>query len=808
MIPADPYLSVPTALGSAIEPDNVYAREVLPGSASPLGATWDGAGTNFAVYSSIATGVDLCLFDAEGNERRIALPERDQMIWHGYLPAVRPGQHYGYRVRGPYEPEHGLKSLECKLLLDPYAKEIRGTTNWDPACFAYRASDEVNEGASAESQIEADTDTDTDTEADAVSGADSQADDESAVSGPAPAGAINADDSAAFVPRSIVVDDAFPWDDDRPPRRPWSETVIYEAHVKGTTKRHPDVPAELQGTYAGLAHPAVVDHFRQLGVTAVELLPVHEFVHHGHLAEIGLRNYWGYDSIGFFAPHHEYASSQEPGGAVREFKKMVRDLHRTGLEVILDVVYNHTGEGNHQGPTLCFRGLDNPTYYRLGPDDKSMYFDYTGTGNTLNMRHPQVLQMVLDSLRYWVTEMHVDGFRFDLAVTLGRGVGEFDRWSAFFAAVQQDPVLRGVKLIAEPWDLGLGGYQVGAFPGLWSEWNGRYRDCVRGYWRGEEGKLGELASRLSGSADIFQHDGRPPRASVNFVSVHDGFTLADLVSFNDRHNEANGEDNNDGTSDNNSWNCGAEGPTDDREILTLRARQKRNMLATAILSQGVPLLLGGDEIGRSQNGNNNGYCQDNELSWFDWEHADRSMLEFTRRVLALRREHPVLRRTAWFADPAALPSDVAQQVMGEGPQPEHVREMAWFFPTGAEMTPENWADAHAKCIAWFLRSSDERHLLLLVNAHFEAVPFVLPDRNWGSRWQPILDTTTGDGAPRPGLGPIVKTPVAASAVVDGAKVRRTKPQPALTATPTPFEGGATLAIEPRSLLVLRHIPET
>ena len=761
------------------------APEVLPGRARPLGATWDGAGTNFAVFSSIATGVELCLFDDDGNEQRVPLPERDEMVWHGYVPDVGPGQRYGYRVDGRYDPAHGGKSRASKLLLDPYAKEIRGIVQWDPACFVERVHAAEEPTQEPEPELAA-TGSDVEIDADEL---------RSTHDGPDGPVDINDDDSAPFVPRSVVVDDAFDWQGDEPPRRPWSETVIYEAHVKGTTKRHPGVAEQLRGTYAGLAQPVVLDHLCALGATAVELLPVHEFVHHGHLDELDLRNYWGYDSIGFFAPHHEYAASTDAGGAVREFKEMVRELHRNGLEVILDVVYNHTGEGNHNGPTLCFRGLDNPAYYRPAPDDASKYFDYTGTGNTLNMRHPQVLQLVLDSLRYWVTEMHVDGFRFDLAVALGRGVGEFDRWSAFFATIQQDPVLHEVKLIAEPWDLGLGGYQVGAFPALWSEWNGRYRDCIRGYWRGDEGKLGELASRLSGSADVFQHDDRKPRASVNFVTVHDGFTLADLVSYNERHNEANGEDNNDGTSDNNSWNCGAEGPTEDPEIQALRARQARNMLATVMISQGVPLLLGGDEIGRTQQGNNNGYCQDNELTWLDWERVDAPLLEFAKRVIGIRRDHPSLRRTAWFADPAAVPADVAADLApGDDSVPEHLRELAWFFPTGAEMAIENWTDPHAKSIGWFVRAADDRHLLVFLNAHFEPVPFVLPDSTWGSRWEALLDTGSPDGLPAPGFG------------ARPAKARRGKAQPA--AVTGPLVGGATIDVAARTLLVLRHVPET
>jgi glycogen operon protein len=662
-------------------------RKPWPGRAYPLGASWTGRGTNFSLFSEVAERVELCLFDEQGQETRVELPEVYAFCWHGYLPGVGPGQRYGFRVHGPWAPEQGLRCDPSKLLLDPYAKAIEGQVQWHEAVFHHRLDD-------PESRNEL--------------------------------------DSAPYVPRSVVVDPRFDWQDDRPPRTPLHETVVYEVHLKGFTARHPDIPEALRGSYAGMAHPAAIGHLRSLGVTAVELLPVHQFIHAGHLQERGLRNYWGYDSIGFLAPHNEYSSGGQRGEQVREFKQMVQALHRAGIEVILDVVYNHTAEGNHLGPALAFKGIDNAAYYRLVADDPRYYFDYTGTGNSLNMRHPHVLQLLMDSLRYWVLEMHVDGFRFDLAATLARELHEVDRLSAFFDVIQQDPVISQVKLIAEPWDLGEGGYQVGNFPPLWLEWNGRYRDTTRDFWRGVDATLPEFAARLCGSADLYQQTGRRPFASVNFVTCHDGFTLHDLVSYDQRHNEANGEENRDGESHNRSWNCGAEGPTDDPAVNALRARQKRNFLATLLLSQGIPMLLGGDEIGRTQRGNNNGYCQDGELSWFDWENADRELLEYTRRLIALYKRHPVFRRRRWF--------------LGRPIRGTVVRDIAWFRPDGIEMGDQDWTTGFAKSLGVFLNGRaiptlDERgrrifddSFLLLFNAHHEALEFTLPGRRFGARW--------------------------------------------------------------------------
>ena len=578
-------------------------REVWPGRAYPLGATCDREGTNFSLFSEVAEGVDLCLFDDDGREERVPLLETDAYCWHGYLPGVGQGQRYAYRVDGPWQPEEGLRCNPNKLLLDPYALAVEGRVDWDEACFQYRFGDPLSR---------------------------------------------NDLDSASHLPRCVVVDGAFDWADDSPPDTPMHRTVIYEAHVKGLTMLHPDVPEGLRGTYAGVAHPAVISHLQSLGVTAVELLPVHQFVHDAFLVEKGLSNYWGYNSIGFFAPHNGYASAHAPGEQVREFKEMVRALHAAGLEVILDVVYNHTAEGNHLGPVLSFKGIDNPAYYRLVDDDRRFYYDTTGTGNSLNARHPHSLQLIMDSLRYWITEMHVDGFRFDLAATLARELHEVDRLSTFFDLIQQDPVVNQVKLIAEPWDLGEGGYQVGNFPPLWSEWNGKFRDTVRDFWRGGRGVVGELAQRFTGSSDLYRADTRRPSASVNFITAHDGFTLNDLVSYDHKRNRENQEGNRDGESHNRSWNCGVEGPTEDPAVLECRERQRRNLLATLLLSQGVPMLLAGDELGRTQRGNNNAYCQDNEISWLDWAGADRELLEFSRRLVRFRQRHPVLRRRRWF----------------------------------------------------------------------------------------------------------------------------------------------------------------
>ncbi|MBI3078630.1 MAG: glycogen debranching protein GlgX [Deltaproteobacteria bacterium] len=672
-----------------------------PGAPYPLGATWDGAGVNFALFSEHATAVELCLFDPADPRRetaRIRVQERTDQVWHVYLPEARPGLLYGYRVYGPYEPAAGHRFNPAKVLLDPYAKAIAGTVAWDDAMFGYRVGD--------------------------------------------PAEDLTPDDrdNAAHIPKCVVVDPAFTWGDDRPPRTPWHRTVIYEVHVKGFTTRHPDIPPPLRGTYAGLATPPAIEHLTRLGLTAVELLPVHHFVADKPLAERGLTNYWGYNTIGFFAPDVRYSSSGVRGEQVREFKSMVKALHRAGIEVILDVVYNHTAEGNHLGPTLCFRGIDNAAYYRLVPDNPRYYMDYTGCGNTLNMTHPRTLQLLMDSLRYWVLEMHVDGFRFDLAATLARELHDVDRLSAFFDVVHQDPVISQVKLIAEPWDVGEGGYQVGNFPPGWAEWNGRYRDTIRRYWKGDGGQVAELAYRLTGSSDLYEQEGRRPSASVNFVTAHDGFTLADLVSYNLKHNEANGEDNRDGTDDNLSWNCGVEGPTEDRVVLALRERQIRNFLATLLLSQGVPMLCGGDEVGRTQQGNNNAYCQDNEITWFRWplSRAARRQFEFTRRLIRLQLDHPVFHRRRFF--------------QGRRIQGSEVKDLSWFRPDGKEMTDEEWHNGFTRCLGLRLAGDaieevdaagepimDDTFLLLL-NAHHEAILFVLPAHRARVRWELVVDT--------------------------------------------------------------------
>ncbi|MBM7460554.1 glycogen debranching protein GlgX [Rhodococcus coprophilus] len=695
---------------------------VWPGSAYPLGATYDGAGTNFALFSEIAEKVELCLISREGTETRIPLEEVDGYVWHAYLPTVSPGQRYGYRVHGPYDPENGHRCDPSKLLLDPYGKAFDGDFDGDPSLFSYALP----------------------SSGDAESDATPADDDESATE------AAGSDfpqlDSLGHTMTTVVINPFFDWANDRHPRRPYNETVIYEAHVKGMTATHPDVPEYLRGTYAGLAHPAVIDHLHDLGVTAIELMPVHQFMHDQVLLDQGLRNYWGYNTFGFFAPHAEYSSSSKPSEAVAEFKAMVRAFHEAGIEVILDVVYNHTAEGNHLGPTISFRGIDNAAYYRLVDDDKTHYMDYTGTGNSLNARHPHTLQLIMDSLRYWVTEMHVDGFRFDLASTLARELHDVDRLSAFFDLVQQDPVVSQVKLIAEPWDIGEGGYQVGNFPSLWTEWNGKYRDTVRDYWRSEPSTLGEFASRLTGSSDLYEDTGRRPGASINFVTAHDGFTLADLVSYNDKHNEANGEDNRDGESHNRSWNCGVEGPTDDPEVLALRGRQQRNILATLVLSQGTPMLAHGDEMGRSQHGNNNVYCQDNDLSWMDWSLAETNadLVSFTRNVIALRTEHPVFRRRRFFEG----------RPIRSGAQS---RDIAWLTPSGDEMTPEDWDSGFGKSLAVFLNGEgipepDQRgqrvvddSFLLCFNAHHEPLDFVTPDGAHADEWSVAIDTEIPDG---------------------------------------------------------------
>jgi len=660
----------------------------------PLGAVYDGSGTNFALFSEVAEKVEVALIDDSGREERVVLDEVDGFIRHAYLPGVGPGQRYGFRVHGPYDPSRGQRCNPAKLLLDPYAKAVEGQADGHPSLLGYRPDDPERPGT--------------------------------------------ADDSR-HVMFSVVVDPAFDWEGDQPPKRPYHESVMYEAHVRGLTRCHPGVPEELRGTYAGLAHPAVVEHLTGLGVTAVELMPVHQFVQDGHLLDRGLSNYWGYNTIGFFAPHNAYSSAGGRGGQVAEFKAMVKALHAAGIEVILDVVYNHTAEGNHMGPTLSLRGIDNASYYRLVDDDPAHYFDTTGTGNSLLMRHPHVLQLIMDSLRYWVTEMHVDGFRFDLAATLARQFHEVDRLSAFFDLVQQDPVVSRVKLIAEPWDVGDGGYQVGNFPPLWSEWNGIYRDTVRDFWRGENSTLPALASRLTGSSDLYQDDSRRPRASVNFVTCHDGFTLRDLVSYNGKHNEANGEDNRDGEGHNRSWNCGAEGPTDDPGILTLRARQQRNLLTTLLLSQGVPMILHGDELGRTQDGNNNAYCQDNETSWIDWnlDTEQHELIDFTRRLITLRRAHAVFRRRRFFRGDTGATGTA---------------DAVWLRPDGHEMREENWHRDDAHALALFLNgdaiTEPDAHgrrivddsFLLLLNSHYEPVDFQLPEREYGDSWRIVVDT--------------------------------------------------------------------
>ncbi|MDP9023499.1 MAG: glycogen debranching protein GlgX [Actinomycetota bacterium] len=679
---------------------------VWTGKPYPLGATYDGVGTNFSLFSEIAERVQLCLFDDDGVETRVDLPEVFGFCWHGYLPDVGPGQRYGFRVFGPYAPDAGHRCNPNKLLLDPYGKAVDGQVTWNEAVFGYRFGRE---------------------------------------------NVRNDDDSAPFMPKSVIVNPFFDWGNDYHPQTPWHETVIYETHVKGLTRLHPDVPEDVRGTYAGLTSDAVIEHLKSLGVTAVELMPVHQFIHSDRLLTHGLRNYWGYDSIGYFAPHNEYAASAHVGGQVQEFKQLVKALHREGIEVILDVVYNHTAEGNHLGPTLSFRGIDNAAYYRLVDDDPRYYIDYTGTGNSMNMRHPHVLQLIMDSLRYWVLEMHVDGFRFDLAATLARELHDVDRLSAFFDLIQQDPVVSQVKLIAEPWDVGQGGYQVGNFPPGWSEWNGKYRDTVRDHWRGEEATLGEFANRFTGSSDLYESSTRRPFASINFVTAHDGFTLRDLVSYNHKHNEANQEGNRDGEDHNRSWNCGVEGPTDDPDVLACRAKQQRNFLVTLLLSQGVPMLLGGDEIGRTQYGNNNAYCQDNAISWYDWEDVDEQLLEFCRWLIGFRHEHPVFRRRRWFE--------------GRSIRGTQLSDIGWFRPDGTEMTDEDWQSGFAKSLGVFLNGAGipspgprgerivDDSFYIVFNGHNQQLDVVLPPECGGERWTVVLDTRQ----PVPEEGEEVKT---------------------------------------------------
>ena len=679
--------------------------QVWPGKPYPLGATWTGKGVNFALYSANATGVDLCLFEATDTDRedvRIRLRELTDHVWHVFLPDAGPGQLYGYRVYGAYDPAAGHRFNASKVVIDPYAKAIAGKVLWGPEMFGYPL------GNAAE-DLKRDY-----------------------------------QDNVASVPKCIVINPAFDWQNDQPPRTPLEETVVYEVHVRGFTKLWETIPKEVRGTYAGLGSPEAIKYLRALGTTAIELLPVHEHCDEGFLLDRGVTNYWGYNTVGFFAPESSYSSAGFLGDQVSEFKTMVRNLHRAGLEVILDVVYNHTAEGNHLGPTLAFKGIDNASYYRLVPDNPRYYMDYTGCGNTPNTQNPRVLQLIMDSLRYWVTEMHVDGFRFDLASALGREEHLVDANSGFFDILLQDPILSQVKLIAEPWDLGEGGYMVGKFPAPWSEWNGKYRDCIRRYWKGDDGVLAEFAYRLTGSPDLYQHQGKAPRASINFVTVHDGFTLNDLVSYNEKHNEANGEENRDGDSHNNSWNCGVEGPTDDVKVNALRERQKRNFLATLFLSQGVPLLNGGDEFSRTQRGNNNTYCQDNELSWFNWQWTpeQQQLLRFTTQLTQFRREHPVFRRPKYFT---------GRRIRGDD-----VKDLMWFAPNGAEMKAADWQNGFAKCIGVLFSgtTSDVRDargepvrddtFLLLFNAHYEPLTFIVPGRE-EIRWETVINTAAEIG---------------------------------------------------------------
>jgi isoamylase len=679
-------------------------RKILPGKPYPLGPTWDGEGVNFAIYSETAEKVELCLFDdrnSKSHRECIALGEVTGHVWHAYLPTVGPGQLYGYRIHGPYKPEEGLRSNPAKLLIDPYAKAICGSVNWKAPVFGYQPGSKA---------------------------ADLSRDDS---------------DDAWGKPKCIVIDPSFDWEGEHPPNIAWNDSIICEVHVKGFTARHSEVPREKRGTYAGFVSEPALEYIKSLGITAVELMPVHDFLDDKRLVDMGLRNYWGYNTTNFFSPTAVYSSSGDACGQVNEFKQMVKALHREGIEVLLDVVYNHTSEGNELGPTLSFRGIDNPTYYRLVEEDKRRYTDYTGTGNSLNVRHPQVLQLVMDSLRYWVLEMHVDGFRFDLAATLARELHDVERLSAFFDLVHQDPVISHVKLIAEPWDLGEGGYQVGNFPILWTEWNGKYRDAMRRFWRGDEGQVRELAYRISGSSDLYERSGRKPYASINFVTAHDGFTLHDLVSYNEKHNEANGQGNEDGTNDNLSWNCGVEGPTDDTKVIELRERQKRNFLATLLLSEGVPMLCGGDEIGRSQKGSNNAYCQDNGISWYDWnlDEGKEQLLGFVRLLVRVRRGHPALRRRRFFQGRPIRGTDV--------------KDIMWLRPDGQEMSDEDWNASGARCMGVFLAGEMpgevdrdgnplmDNSLIILLNSSPDSIRFRLPESK--VKWQVEVDTAAPGG---------------------------------------------------------------
>jgi isoamylase len=669
-------------------------KSIQTGAPFPLGATWKGNGVNFALYTENALGVELCLFDndTKTESQRINLSERTGNIWHVFLTDIKPGQLYGYRLKGPYEPQNGHRFNENKLLIDPYAKAISGTIQWHDSLFAY-------EIGSNEEDL-----------------------------------SFSKTDSAPFIPKSVVIDPYFDWEGDRLLKTPFHNTIIYEMHVKGFSHLNTKIPEHLRGTYAGLAHPASINYLKELGITAVELLPVHHFISDRHLHEKKLTNYWGYNTIGFFAPDVRYVSGDKTGGQVKEFKQMVKKLHKAGIEVILDVVYNHTGEGNHLGPTLSFRGVDNAAYYRL-TEDKRFYMDYTGTGNTLNANLPNVLRLMMDSLRYWVLEMHVDGFRFDLAATLARELHEVNKLSSFFDIIHQDPVLSQVKLIAEPWDLGEGGYQVGNFPPEWSEWNGKYRDCIRDYWRGSESMLGEFAERFTGSSDLYQDDNRKPSASINFITAHDGFTLNDLVSYNEKHNEQNGEDNQDGESHNRSWNCGVEGVTEDTEILALRQKQKRNFLTTLFLSQGVPMLLAGDESGRTQGGNNNAYCQDNEISWLNWQQIDKELLQFTQKLIQLRKQYPVFCRRHWF--------------QGKKINGTNIKDITWFLPAAKEMSEENWNHDAAKSLAVYLNGNEYQQtsvaaarFYIIFNAHHEPLAYKFPPEKYAPEWTKLLDTNS------------------------------------------------------------------
>lgn len=674
--------------------------EVWPGKPTPLGATWDGEGVNFAIFSENATEIELCLFTQQDHEIRLSLKEVHNYVWHGYIPGLQPGQRYNYRIHGNYSPKQGHRFNRKKLLLDPYAGAIMGDISYGEELFAYPWSAEEKDLACS-----------------------------------------NADNSH-LIPKCVVTNPFFEWEGDEQLQIPWHETIIYEVHVKGFTQRHPKIPQDLRGTYAGLAHPSAIDHLQSLGITAVELLPVHHFLAYpGHLMNKGLSNYWGYDSVGYFAPYAGYSASGSAGEQIKEFKAMVKALHQAGIEVILDVVYNHTGEGNHFGPTVCFRGIDNAAYYRLVDDDPRYYMDFTGCGNSLNVRHPQILKLIMDSLRYWVEQMHVDGFRFDLASALARELYEVNRLAAFFDIIHQDPVLSKVKLIAEPWDVGEGGYQVGNFPLLWSEWNGKYRDTVRDFWRSEENTLSEFAYRFTGSSDLYQANGKLPHASINFITAHDGFTLRDLVSYNEKHNHANGEDNHDGDDHNRSWNCGAEGDTDDPEILQQRSRQQRNFLTTLMLSQGVPMLLGGDEIGRTQQGNNNAYCQDNELTWFNWELSPENteLLTFTQELIAFRHQHPVFHRRNWFQ---------GRRIHGS-----QVSDLGWYHPDGTGLSEEQWLENQLnKAITVFLNGEElsapdprgrrirDDSFLLFFNSDDQERGFFLPLALQSSSWEKVIDT--------------------------------------------------------------------